>query len=101
MTAKLLVRLIRVYQYLFSPLLGRHCRFYPTCSQYAVDSLLVHGLIKGCYLTVVRICKCQPFHPGGCDPVPELKCKPDPRLESKPSEPKPPLPKLRETNLTG
>ncbi|MBV1931049.1 MAG: membrane protein insertion efficiency factor YidD [Porticoccaceae bacterium] len=76
MIAKLLVALIKTYQYLLSPFLGRHCRFYPTCSQYAVESLLRHGAIKGSYLTLARIGKCQPFHPGGCDPVPEVKHKP-------------------------
>jgi putative membrane protein insertion efficiency factor len=76
MIARLLVALIKAYQYLLSPFLGRHCRFYPTCSQYGVESLLRHGAIKGSYLTLTRICKCQPFHPGGCDPVPEPKHKP-------------------------
>ncbi len=76
MITKLLVALIKTYQYLLSPVLGRHCRFHPTCSQYGVESLLRHGVVKGSYLTLTRICKCQPFHPGGYDPVPQSKRKP-------------------------
>lgn len=73
MVAKILIKIIRTYQYLISPLFGPHCRFYPTCSQYCIESLLLHGTIKGSYLTLRRLLKCQPFHPGGCDPVPEPK----------------------------
>lgn len=71
MMAGLLIRVIKVYQYCISPLLGRHCRFYPSCSQYAVDSLRSHGAVKGFLLTAKRLAKCHPFHPGGHDPVPE------------------------------
>ena len=85
MVARLLAGLIKVYQYLLSPMLGKHCRFHPTCSQYGIESLLRHGSIKGSYLTVKRLLKCQPFHPGGYDPVPEPMKKPPPG----------------ETNLTG
>lgn len=73
MVAKILIKIIRTYQYLISPLFGPHCRFYPTCSQYCIESLLLHGTIKGSYLALRRLLKCQPFHPGGCDPVPEPK----------------------------
>ena len=61
---------IRLYQYLISPLLGSHCRFYPSCSEYTYQALTQYGLIKGIRLGAVRILKCHPLHPGGIDPVP-------------------------------
>jgi putative membrane protein insertion efficiency factor len=54
-----------------SPLLGPHCRFYPTCSQYALEAFQKHGFFKGMILTVRRLAKCGPWNPGGVDPVPE------------------------------
>ncbi|NMA34535.1 MAG: membrane protein insertion efficiency factor YidD [Clostridiaceae bacterium] len=67
---KLFIALIRSYQKYISPLkLNRSCRFYPTCSQYAIDALSRYGVLKGSYLAVRRILKCHPFHPGGYDPV--------------------------------
>ena len=71
MLNKILIAIIRFYQLCISPLLGPHCRFSPTCSEYAVQALKTHGVIKGIYLTVTRISKCHPFHTGGHDPVPE------------------------------
>lgn len=68
---KLLILLIRAYQYLISPLLGPHCRFYPTCSCYAHTAVERHGVIRGSWLALSRISKCHPWHPGGEDPVPE------------------------------
>lgn len=62
--------LIRVYQRLISPLLGPHCRFTPTCSSYGIEALRRFGVIKGSWLTVKRVLKCHPLHPGGDDPVP-------------------------------
>ncbi|WP_297449568.1 membrane protein insertion efficiency factor YidD [Ferrovum sp.] len=62
--------LIRSYQLCLSPFLGRSCRFYPTCSQYAYDAILRHGSARGIGLAVKRLCKCHPWHPGGYDPVP-------------------------------
>jgi putative membrane protein insertion efficiency factor len=62
--------LIRFYQKLISPLLPSACRFYPTCSHYGYEAIAKYGLIKGGWLTVKRIARCQPFHPGGYDPVP-------------------------------
>lgn len=62
--------LIRGYQYFISPLLGDHCRFYPTCSQYAIEALRGHGVLKGGYLVMKRLLKCHPFHAGGVDLVP-------------------------------
>jgi len=64
------VKLARIYQVLISPMLGDNCRFYPTCSQYAIDALTAHGFLKGTWLTIIRLCKCAPWHPGGYDPVP-------------------------------
>lgn len=66
----LLVALIRVYQYAISPLLGRSCRFHPTCSEYAIEALQRHGAWKGLGLALRRIGRCHPWHPGGYDPVP-------------------------------
>ncbi len=62
---------IRGYQLVLSPWIGRQCRFYPTCSHYATDALREHGLVKGTWLTMRRLGKCHPFHPGGVDLVPE------------------------------
>ncbi|MDP1520755.1 membrane protein insertion efficiency factor YidD [Porticoccus litoralis] len=66
-----IISLIRGYQYLVSPLLGNRCRFHPTCSCYAIEAVNHHGTLKGGYLTLRRLIKCHPFHPGGYDPVPE------------------------------
>ncbi len=62
---------IRFYQLFISPLLPKRCRFYPTCSEYAREAILVHGVLKGGYLAARRLLKCGPWHPGGYDPVPE------------------------------
>ncbi|WP_075573098.1 membrane protein insertion efficiency factor YidD [Colibacter massiliensis] len=61
---------IRLYQMCISPLSLPRCRFYPTCSAYAVEALQKYGVIKGITLSVKRILKCHPFHKGGYDPVP-------------------------------
>ena len=66
---KLAIALIRVYQYALSPFLGKKCRFYPTCSEYAEEAFSRYGFFKGGYLTLRRVVKCQPFHSGGYDPV--------------------------------
>ena len=68
-----LLILIRAYQLIISPLLGSNCRFMPTCSEYAMESLRSHGLIKGIYLTVKRIGKCHPWGGHGYDPLPTKK----------------------------
>jgi putative membrane protein insertion efficiency factor len=70
MIAALLVALIRMYQRTLSPLLGNVCRFEPSCSRYAVACLEGHGVARGGLLSIVRLCKCHPFHPGGFDPPP-------------------------------
>jgi putative membrane protein insertion efficiency factor len=65
-----LVFLIRVYQRTLSPLLGARCRFYPSCSAYAVEAIKVHGPVKGLGLAGWRLLRCHPWNPGGLDPVP-------------------------------
>ncbi|MGF7122085.1 membrane protein insertion efficiency factor YidD [Rhodococcus sp. AG1013] len=71
--ARVLIFLIELYRTYVSPLRLPTCRFTPTCSEYAVDALRTHGAVKGSALTVVRIVKCAPWHPGGWDPVPERR----------------------------
>ncbi|MCP4747584.1 MAG: membrane protein insertion efficiency factor YidD [Desulfobacteraceae bacterium] len=61
---------IRLYQVLISPVIGPACRFYPSCSQYAIESIRKHGLIKGCWYALKRFLKCHPWGAGGFDPVP-------------------------------
>ncbi|WAM11578.1 membrane protein insertion efficiency factor YidD [Rhodococcus sp. JS3073] len=68
--ARTLIFFIELYRTYVSPLRMPTCRFMPTCSEYAVESLRTHGVIKGLFLTVVRLAKCAPWHPGGWDPVP-------------------------------
>lgn len=60
---------VRIYQVLLSPLLPPSCRFYPSCSQYAVEAIEKYGSLQGGWMTLKRLCKCHPFHPGGYDPV--------------------------------
>jgi putative membrane protein insertion efficiency factor len=67
---KVFVYLIRAYRYLVSPLLGNHCRFYPSCSSYAEEAIVRHGTMLGTWLTLRRLLRCHPWHEGGCDPVP-------------------------------
>jgi putative membrane protein insertion efficiency factor len=59
--------LIRVYQYTLSPMLGPTCRFYPSCSNYALSVLRHHGFVRGSWLTLRRLARCHPWHPGGVD----------------------------------
>lgn len=61
---------VRFYRAFIGPALPRVCRYHPTCSAYALQALEVHGPFKGSALTVWRLMRCQPFHPGGFDPVP-------------------------------
>lgn len=70
-----LIKAIRFYQRRISPLFGARCRFYPTCSQYALEAVKVHGALKGSFLAVKRLMRCNIFFPGGVDPVPPKKEK--------------------------
>ena len=72
---KLIIKSIRFYQRRISPLFGPRCRYYPTCSQYAVEAVERFGAFKGSILAVLRLLRCNPFFPGGYDPVPEKKKK--------------------------
>lgn len=70
MGSRLIILIVKVYQRTLSRLLGSVCRFAPSCSHYAVACLEGHGMIRGSLLSIVRLCKCHPFHPGGYDPPP-------------------------------
>jgi putative membrane protein insertion efficiency factor len=67
----ILIAVIQLYRWFVSPLLGPNCRFYPTCSCYAQESIRRHGAVAGAWLALRRILRCHPWHPGGYDPVPE------------------------------
>lgn len=68
--------IIKLYQKFISPILGAgKCRFYPTCSNYAIEAIKVHGPLKGCFLILKRILRCNPFCKGGYDPVPPKEQK--------------------------
>lgn len=66
----LLTALLRFYQVALSPMLGPRCRFYPSCSNYAIEALREHGAAKGSWLAARRVCRCHPWNAGGLDPVP-------------------------------
>jgi len=66
----LLVSLVRAYQWLLRPLIGPRCRFYPTCSEYSIEALRRHGVLRGSWLTMRRLTRCHPYNRGGFDPVP-------------------------------
>ena len=65
-----LIAFVRFYQLVLSPLLPASCRYYPSCSAYAIEALERHGAARGTWLTIRRIARCHPFHAGGFDPVP-------------------------------
>ena len=67
----LLLALLSIYQYLLSPWVGQHCRFHPTCSEYAREAIQTHGALKGTWLAARRLSRCHPWHAGGLDPVPD------------------------------
>ena len=73
MIGKVLIALIRAYQYAISPLLGQRCKYYPSCSSYAVGALREHGAVRGLGLASWRLLRCNPFSNGGYDPVPERR----------------------------
>ncbi|CAM5304521.1 membrane protein insertion efficiency factor YidD [Thauera mechernichensis] len=66
----LMIALLRFYRYAISPMLGRNCRFHPTCSEYAIEAIQRHGALRGGWLAARRVGRCHPFNPGGYDPVP-------------------------------
>ncbi|MFD2601374.1 membrane protein insertion efficiency factor YidD [Flavobacterium suzhouense] len=69
------IALVRFYQIAISPVLPAACRYSPTCSQYTIEALQLHGLIKGSWLSIKRILSCNPWGGSGYDPVPEKKCR--------------------------
>jgi uncharacterized protein len=68
--ARVLMVMLTGYRRFVSPLLGPRCRFYPSCSAYALEAVQLHGALRGSWLAVRRLSRCHPFHPGGLDPVP-------------------------------
>jgi putative membrane protein insertion efficiency factor len=68
--ARVLMWMIRAYQVMLSPFFGQQCRFYPTCSQYALEAINRHGAIVGGYYAIRRLMRCHPWHVGGHDPIP-------------------------------
>lgn len=75
---RLALLLIQFYRYAISPMMGRHCRFYPSCSCYAQEAIETHGFLRGGWLAARRLGHCHPWHPGGYDPVPPAPSKPAP-----------------------
>jgi putative membrane protein insertion efficiency factor len=73
--AKVLMILIRIYQWTLSPMLGPRCRFYPSCSCYAHEAIERHGALVGSWLAAKRLSRCHPFSPGGYDPVPDERAR--------------------------
>lgn len=70
MLKRFLLLLLAFYRYAISPLLGRRCRFHPSCSEYAAEAITRYGACKGTGLGARRLARCHPWHPGGYDPVP-------------------------------
>ena len=73
--AKVCLLIIKFYQQAISPYLGKRCRFEPTCSYYAIEAIGVHGVIRGMFLSIKRICRCHPLGGSGYDPVPQSSSK--------------------------
>jgi len=71
--AALLIWLITGYRKVISPFLGARCRFYPSCSAYALEAVQVHGALRGSWLAVARLSRCHAFHAGGIEPVPPAR----------------------------
>ena len=68
---QILIGFIKVYRLVLSPFIGQHCRFTPTCSEYAMQAIDEHGSVRGSWLAIRRLSRCHPFHAGGWDPVPQ------------------------------
>jgi putative membrane protein insertion efficiency factor len=100
MIARLLLAVIRLYQLLLSPLLGRGCRFEPSCSRYTAQCIEEHGALSGSWLGAKRIARCHPFHPGGYDPPPPSARAPEGALRPNPSSKRAGLP-ARQTSSPG
>ncbi|WP_083468388.1 membrane protein insertion efficiency factor YidD [Stenotrophomonas pictorum] len=83
MIGRLLIAVLRLYKRLISPLLGPRCRFVPSCSEYGMEAISVHGPLRGCWLTLRRLGRCHPFHPGGLDSVPKRADDPSCRCTGK------------------
>ncbi len=73
MVRGMLILIVQAYQVTLSPHIGNCCRFTPSCSVYCIEALHVHGVLKGCWLALLRIVRCRPFGPSGFDPVPPKK----------------------------
>jgi uncharacterized protein len=84
--AHVAVGAVRIYQWTVRPVIGANCRFFPSCSDYAVDAFRAHGAFRGGGLAAWRILRCNPWHEGGYDPVPACDC-PAPPPTSRPSPP--------------
>ena len=69
MIKKILIFFIEIYQKRISPILGRRCKYYPTCSEYSRQAIIKYGAVKGVFLSLKRILKCNPFSKGGYDPL--------------------------------
>lgn len=76
--SRLAIALLRLYQLAVSPLLGPHCRYHPTCSNYAVTAIRRFGVLRGGWIGLRRVGRCHPFHPGGFDPVPDVESETGP-----------------------
>ena len=73
---KILIKLIKVYKYILSPLVGHSCRYLPTCSEYSIEALETYGFVKGTYISLKRLLSCHPWGSGGYDPLKkEMKVK--------------------------
>jgi len=75
MLSRLLIGLVKLYQKYLSPLLGNNCRYTPTCSEYMIEAIRIHGALKGTWMGLCRIARCNPFGGSGYDPVPPRKEK--------------------------
>ena len=87
MLVQLLLLPVRFYRRWLSPAMAPHCRFAPTCSQYAVEALQVHGALRGTWLTARRVSRCHPWNAGGHDPVPDRRSTAETNSTT-PSEPR-------------